>query len=79
MSRIALFLNHPAVSAVVGMAMIASGIDATLEEWGIEQQIGWLSAHHGIMLAGLTQGLRGMVDALEGANRLSGGAEEGGA
>lgn len=52
--------------------MILTGVDALLEEWGIESMLPFLGVHHGIMLAGLTQGIRGLVDALEGARKIQG-------
>lgn len=74
MHTINTLLAHPAVNIVVGAAMILTGIDAALEDWGIEKMIPMLGLHHGIMLAGLTQGLRGIFDALEGAKRMQGEA-----
>lgn len=71
LGRIKLWLHHPMVNLLVGVVMIGAGAEEVLESL---YDLGsfTLQAEHGVVLMGLVTFAKGIVEGIEGLERMDG-------
>lgn len=74
--RIKHLLHHPLVNLAVGLLMIGAGAGEVLETLR-DLESATLKADHGVVLLGLLTLARGLVEGLEGVERLDPAAPAG--
>jgi hypothetical protein len=69
-SRMGMWLEHRIATIVMGVILVATGF-FELSDTVLERMIGiQIRAEYGLMLFGLSQGLKGLVEVIEGSRHI---------
>jgi hypothetical protein len=72
---IARFIKSPWMSAATGLVLILTAGIEMMDDVGFPHPFG-IGLHHGVLVAGILQLLKGLFEGLEGFNRISEASEE---